>query len=189
MEGEYKKALKSIVKRKDELNGDMRSASFLRDGGKVLSLRYTTSINQAIINGKSFEDDIVPLLHGLCFIFRTIITDPTDNHYLQVCINLKTSLEVAGHKMGDYRQKFEEWVQIFENKETEKVELDDTWIPQYSEDLRNRIAEVDHKDYENQWHDVYGDNNIGVVFDNFLGKLICYTLTYSSFHLLILRNV
>jgi ubiquitin carboxyl-terminal hydrolase 25/28 len=56
IEGNYKQAVLTIAKRKEELNHNLSgSAVFIRDTGKVMSLRFTSAINQAIIKGESYE--------------------------------------------------------------------------------------------------------------------------------------
>lgn len=138
VEGEYKQAILSIIKRKEELGGELKAVPKARDAGKVLTLRFTTSINQAIIKGESYENAILPCFHSLVYLFRHLIQNYEDNHYLQVIINLKTTFELAGDKMEGYKEDFEKWLEIFDNKALDTINLQGDWTPKYPEELQGK---------------------------------------------------
>jgi len=167
VEDQYKSALLTIAKQKEE-TPDLKVYSIIRDAAKVLSLRYTTAINQAIIEEKSFEKGIKPLLDALTFIFKVIIPEYDDNHYSQVIINLKMTYEVANHKMNDYKDQFKNWIEVFNARALDTIELDETWEPKFSDDTIAKLKEADNVDYY-KWHDTFHSNNIGVVYESMFG--------------------
>lgn len=170
VEANYLSAVQIIAKRKIENDNLFTNLVFIRDAGKVTLLRFTSLINQHIINGKSYEQDIVPVFHSLVFAFTKVYEDLTDNHYKQVCINLRTTYEIAKDKMQGYAEDFEKWVVLFEEERLSEVVLDNEFEPKYSPDLTERLEKINSEDYYSTWNDVYLDSNIGIHFQAFLGK-------------------
>lgn len=120
-------------------------------------------------------------MHGLVFIFRNLVTDWTDNHYKQVIENLKTTYAVAKDKMGDYAENFEKWINTFETEEIGSVALEGDWEPQYTQELNEKLAEIQKADYAEKWNDVYKEDNIGIAFKGLLGKFILYNSALENF--------
>jgi hypothetical protein len=170
VEANYQSAVQIISKRKIENNNDFTGLVFLRDAGKVTLLRFTSLINQHIISGKSYEQDVVPILHSLVFAFTRVYDDLTDNHYKQVCINLRTTYETAKEKMQGYAEDFEKWVVLFEEEKLGDADFSDECEPKYSAELAERLEKISNEDYYSTWNDVYLDSNVGIHFHAFLGK-------------------
>ena len=168
VEAEYKKASLAIIKRQEEVE-NMKESPIVRDAGKVLTLRFTSSINQAIIAGKSYSDEILPIFCNLVFLFNNLFKDYDDNHYYQVVIKIKTTLDVAGNKMEEYKEEFEKWIKKFENRELATVNLQGDWTPQYDQELQEKLKQTDTINVE-KWEDVYHSNSFGVVYQDFLSK-------------------
>lgn len=104
------------------------------------------------------------------FIFTNIVTDLSDNHYLQVCTNLKTTYELAQHKMEGYKENFLSWVERFNTKDIASVELDGSWVPQYDTDTQQKLEEVKNQNLKHIWTEVYNETNLGVSYHEALGK-------------------
>jgi hypothetical protein len=167
VESNYKSAALKVAKSFQEWS-DLKKIIFIRDAGKVLSLHSTSQINSKIIQGKVSEEEIIPIINQIVFLFKNVYTDLEDNHYKQVCINLKTTLEVAEKALGDYKERFEQILTEFEAKNLDAFPLNDQWVPTFGAELESRFAEIPDANKMEEWADVYNNENIGVLFFEFL---------------------
>lgn len=161
-------AICTIAKRKQELNGDLKTAIVARDSAKVISLRLTSSINQEIIKGSNFDECILPCFQGLVFIFTHILPDLEDNHYLQVIENLKTTYALAKDKMGGYEERFRAFITLLEEENLSQFQLPENMVPKYPEELEKRLEEIIAIDHTETWEDIYHPNNLAVSLGDIL---------------------
>lgn len=152
-----------IIKLQND-QGDLAKNQIARDAAKVLTLRLTSAINQAIIAQKSYEHDISPLLQTIACIFKNLITDLSDNHYAQVIINLEKTYEIANPKMNGYREEFMRWIELLRNRNLEEIMLEGDWTPKYHHDIIDKIASNKIANFE-VWSDVYSSNNPGIAYN------------------------
>ena len=79
VEDNLKGAILGIIKLQNE-RGDLKDCQIARDAGKVISIRLTSAINQAIIAQKPYGQEIIPCFYLLVCIFRYLVPDLSDNH-------------------------------------------------------------------------------------------------------------
>lgn len=164
IEGEYKDALKMLAKQK-EYTPDFKGANIARDIVKLLSLRYASCMNQAIIGGSAYHQKILPIFNAFCFIFREIIPDFEDNHYAQMVINLENTFELAQNKMDGYKDEFESWIQIFKRKDLSEVVLDNSWTPCFTQELSSQLSKVASANYYTWDDNMYNDKvNLAIAY-------------------------
>lgn len=162
VEDNYESALKTIAMQKN-VDPTFKDLSIIKDAAKVLSLRYTSQINQYIIASKPYEQGIEKCFNALVFIFKNLVTDFEDNHYKQVVINLKMTREVAHSKMDGYVDKFDEWIQLFDTYNIDSAQLDQSWEPKYSEDLAQTIDRITNTN-NYVFNECYNSKNMGVIY-------------------------
>ena len=85
----------------------------------------------------------------------------------------QTHPNIEGEK-SDFAETFSElakYAKYFEDKELDKIELDDSSKPAYWEDLLNLVVEAQGYDYENNYYEVHREENAINHFNQGLGKL------------------
>ena len=167
----YKSVFGKILRRKTEIE-DFRKMIFMRDAGRTLILKLTSEINRLIIKGESYEKEIVPIFNILAFAFKNLYTDLEDLHYKQVLYNLRCTLEIAGEKLGEHKESFETYLNLFEGNDLESIDSEEEKLTEYSKDTKALLEKVRKHDQINKWRDVYKENNILHVFTNHIGKSI-----------------
>lgn len=169
LQKKFKDAILIIHKAKSEApDGDLKgNLKIVKDSSKVIILYLTSMINSSIIDGLSYEEGILPCLEGIFYIFTHLVTDVEDNHYKQVIINLKTTVEVADTKITDYKDKLLDAIRILESKKPQDFTFENEWTPQYTETYHTLMDTVLGKN-PYQWHEDYNAENLGVLYgDNF----------------------
>lgn len=132
----------------------------------------TSEINKLIIQGESFDKNIVPIFNIFIFVFKNLYTDLEDLHYKQVLLNLRTTLEIVGEKLGENKEQFEVYLTKFEEKDLDSIYKWDEELPEYSKDVKSLLKGVKKCDYTNKWNHMYTDNNIIFLFQESIGKLV-----------------
>jgi len=71
--------------------------------------------------------------------------------------------------MGDFKDDFENWVKLIEEKRFNECELPADWTPKYSEITNEHLAHTDNVNFE-KWVDEFKPNNMGIFYNEFISS-------------------